>query len=75
MIPTGSYVHFKGGRYRVVGVAIHRETGTQWVVYHKLYGEDRGLEVKTLEEFTERVERGEYKGPRYKLEYSNAKGP
>ncbi len=75
MITPGVYIHFKGGRYDVIGEAIYRETGQRYVVYHKMYGEDRTLELRPLEEFNETVTRDEYTGPRFKLEYSNQSGP
>ena len=43
----GRYRHFKGGEYRVHGVATHSETGGAMVVYTPLYG-DGGLWVRPL---------------------------
>ena len=48
------YRHFKGGEYRVHGVARHSETGEQLVVYEPLYGES-GLWVRPLSMFQESV--------------------
>ena len=38
-IRPGCYRHFKGGEYRVLGMARHSETGEDMVVYRALYGE------------------------------------
>lgn len=51
---AGRYRHFKGGEYRVEGVARHSETGEELVVYRPLYG-DRGLWVRPLSMFQESV--------------------
>lgn len=32
-VPTGRYRHYKGGHYRVLGVALHTETRESLVVY------------------------------------------
>lgn len=53
-IQPGRYRHFKGGEYEVTGVARHSETEELLVVYRPLYGE-RGLWVRPLAMFTERV--------------------
>jgi len=65
----GLYRHFKGGEYRVQGVARHSESGELLVVYTPLYGEG-GLWVRPLDMFRETVEhegreraRFEYVGP------------
>ncbi len=50
----GRYVHYKGGQYRVLGVARHSETKERLVVYEALYGR-RGLWVRPLSMFRERV--------------------
>ena len=48
----GRYRHYKGGEYRVLGVARHSETLEPLVVYQALYGE-RGLWVRPAAMFTE----------------------
>ena len=65
----GIYRHFKGGEYRVQGVARHSETGESLVVYMPLYGAG-GLWVRPLAMFEESVQldgktqpRFEYIGP------------
>ena len=50
----GTYRHYKGGLYEVIGVARHSETEEQLVVYRPLYGE-MGLWVRPLDMFTEKV--------------------
>lgn len=60
----GKYRHFKGGEYEVLGVARHSETGEVLVVYCALYG-DRELWVRPLTMFSEQVEFGGRKMPRF----------
>lgn len=50
----GTYRHYKGDQYEVVGVARHSETEEELVVYRALYGE-RGLWVRPLAMFQETV--------------------
>lgn len=53
--PTpGVYVHYKGGRYEVVGVARHSETLEPMVVYRALYGTNE-LWVRPKEMFCEDI--------------------
>lgn len=54
MIALGEYVHYKGARYEVIGVAKHSETEEELVVYRTLYG-DYDLWVRPLSMFTESV--------------------
>ena len=53
-IATGTYRHYKGNLYEVIGVARHSETEEQLVVYKPLAGES-GLWVRPLQMFTETV--------------------
>jgi hypothetical protein len=69
----GIYRHFKGGRYRVVGLATHSETREPMVVYRALYGEE-GLWVRPARMWFEHVERDGYAGPRFLYEGPD-KGP
>lgn len=55
-LKKGVYRHFKGAHYEVLDVARHSETGEAFVVYRALYG-DRGLWLRPLSMFTERIER------------------
>lgn len=53
--PTpGRYRHYKGGEYRVLGLARHSESLEPLVVYQALYGE-RGLWVRPAALFTGEV--------------------
>lgn len=53
------YRHFKGDYYLVVDIARHSETGEEYVVYRKLYG-DGGLWVRPLAMFLEPVDKTKY---------------
>lgn len=54
-IMPGEYRHYKGGRYRVIGVARHSETLEPLVVYQALYG-DGSTWVRPAGMFIETVE-------------------
>lgn len=64
-IQLGVYEHFKGKRYRVLGVAKHSETLEEMVVYQALYGEGE-LWVRPIKMFLEEVERDGTKVPRFR---------
>lgn len=53
-VKSGLYEHYKGGRYRVLGLATHSETHESMVVYQCLYG-DRGVWVRPAAMFSEEV--------------------
>lgn len=53
------YRHFKGDHYLVEDLAKHSETGEQYVVYRKLYG-DGSLWIRPLAMFLEEVDREKY---------------
>lgn len=55
----GVYRHFKGRCYIVEDVALHSETGEEYVVYRQLYGERR-LWIRPREMFLEPVDREKY---------------
>ena len=57
--PKRVYRHFKGDFYLVEDVARHSETGEEYVVYRKLYG-DGGLWVRPLSLFLDPVDREKY---------------
>ncbi len=65
-IKPGIYQHFKGNRYRVIGMARHSETLEEMVVYQALYGE-QGLWVRPAGMWTEEVCREDYQGPRFRF--------
>lgn len=60
------YEHYKGNRYRVVGVAHHSETMEELVVYEALYETDMRLWVRPLAMFFEEVVVDGEKVPRFK---------
>ncbi|WP_438985107.1 DUF1653 domain-containing protein [Aequoribacter sp.] len=63
-ITPGLYQHYKGPRYRVIGVARHSETEEELVVYRTCYG-DESLWVRPASMFRELVETPEGKIPRF----------
>ena len=52
----GKYRHFKGGEYKVIGIAKHSETGEEMVVYQALY-DNNSLWVRPKKMFEEVIER------------------
>lgn len=57
MLPTGTYRHYKGKDYLVLGIAKHSETLEDVVVYSCLHENDASpLWVRPLEMFTGDVE-------------------
>ena len=64
VVSPGVYRHYKGELYDVIGVATHSETGERLVVYRPQYGE-RGLWVRPLGMFTEAVDVGGTRRPRF----------
>lgn len=63
-IKSGTYRHFKGNLYEVLGTARHSETIEPMVVYRALYGEG-GLWVRPAAMWNEIVEKENYHGPRF----------
>lgn len=63
----GIYKHFKGGKYKVIGLAKHSETLEDLVVYEPLYENlTAKLWVRPLAMFEEEVEFDGQKIPRFK---------
>lgn len=60
------YVHYKGLRYKIIGVARHSETLEELVVYQALYGEG-GIWVRPLAMFLENIVINGQSKPRFKL--------
>ena len=52
--PPGTYRHYKGGMYEVVGTVRHSESLEPMTLYHALYGE-QGLWVRPAAMFEEEV--------------------
>ena len=72
--PTpGRYRHYKGVEYQVIDVARHSETEEWLVVYRTLYG-DRGLWVRPLTMFMERIEHNGSQVQRFALIGDEASG-
>lgn len=66
-ITIGSiYEHYKGLRYKIIGIARHSETLEELVVYQALYGEG-GIWVRPLAMFLENIVINGQAQPRFKL--------
>ncbi|MEH6822885.1 MAG: DUF1653 domain-containing protein [Motiliproteus sp.] len=63
-VQPGLYRHYKGGEYRVVGIARHSETDEKLVVYQPQYGQG-GLWVRPLAMFLESVQTEHGAQPRF----------
>ena len=55
----GTYRHFKGNLYKVIGVAKHSENCEDYVVYQQMYG-DKAMWIRPLSMFLEEVDREKY---------------
>ena len=65
---TGIYEHYKGKKYKVIGVAKHSETLEDLVVYEALYeNKTAKLWVRPLLMFEEKVEINGQRIPRFKF--------
>ena len=65
-ITTGTYRHYKGNEYTVIGIARHSETDEELVVYRPEYG-DGSLWVRPLAMFQEMVTVEGKELPRFQL--------
>lgn len=66
MVRPGTYRHYKGQFYNVIGVAKHSETLEEMVVYQTLYG-DYGFWVRPKAMFFETVMVDDAIVPRFEL--------
>lgn len=65
-VRTGTYRHYKGKDYEVLGTATHSETLERLVVYRPLYGH-RDLWVRPLGMFLETVVHEGTERPRFQF--------
>ena len=65
-VRPGTYRHYKGNEYTVIGIARHSETDEELVVYRPAYGE-QGLWVRPKEMFLETVEVDGKQVPRFEF--------
>lgn len=67
MVTPGLYKHYKGGTYKVIGVAKHSETLDDMVVYEHVNEKDNEFKlwVRPAEMFAETVEVDGKKVPRF----------
>ncbi len=64
----GIYEHYKGKKYRVIGIAKHSETLEDLVIYEALYdNETSKLWARPISMFEEEVEINGKKVPRFKF--------
>lgn len=66
IVVGGFYDHYKGFRYKILGIARHSETLEELVVYQALYG-DSEIWVRPLEMFLENMTINGQSQPRFKL--------
>lgn len=65
LIRAGTYQHYKGNLYKVIGIAHHSETHDLMVVYRS-QSDEYNLWVRPFEMFKEMVEVEGKKVPRFK---------
>lgn len=72
MVVVGAfYEHYKGNRYKIIGIAKHTETLEDCVVYQALYHDEQfgnhALWIRPLSMFTESVVLDGITKPRFRL--------
>lgn len=65
-LKPGIYRHYKGKKYRFIGVALHTETLEELVIYQALYGK-KLFWVRPLKMFLETVTVGKEIKPRFRF--------
>ena len=66
LLKLGTYRHYKGNNYRVLGVVVHSESLEELVLYKAIYGK-RLLWVRPLSMFLEKVTVGGKIKPRFEF--------
>lgn len=65
-LKLGVYEHYKGKRYKVLGVALHSETLEELVIYKALYGQGY-IWIRPLDMFLEDIEVNGRKQKRFRF--------
>jgi hypothetical protein len=65
-VQRGVYIHFKGGKYEVVGVARAVDSSDYFVIYRPLYG-DKQLVARSCDDFMATVHIDNQELPRFRL--------
>jgi hypothetical protein len=65
-LALGTYEHYKGNRYEVLGIGRHSETHKEMVIYRGLYGAN-DFWIRPLSSFLEMVEWEGQTVPRFKM--------
>ena len=66
-IKSGIYEHFKGKKYRVIGIARHSESLEELVLYEPLYNSEHKLWARPKNMFLEFVENDGKRTPRFRF--------